>query len=57
MGGHLAALAVFALLVSLVFGTLHRGQMRARVLFALKVFGGFVASAALVGWLMSPFPR
>jgi hypothetical protein len=57
MGGHLAALVVFAALVSVVFGTLHRGQLRGRVLFALKVFATFVASAVLVGWLMSPFPR
>jgi hypothetical protein len=57
MGGHLATLVVFAGLVSVVFGTLHRGQMRARALFAVKVFAAFITSATLVGWLMSPFPR
>jgi hypothetical protein len=57
MGGHFAALAVFSVLVSVVFATLHRGDLRAQALFGLKVFAAFCLSALLVGWLMSPFPR
>jgi hypothetical protein len=57
MGGHLAALVVFSALVSVVFATLHRGDLRAQALFGLKVFAAFCLSALLVGWLMSPFPR
>lgn len=53
---HLLTLAVFAGLVSTVFATLLRDDPRSQLRFGLKVFGAFVASALLIGWLMAPFP-
>jgi hypothetical protein len=53
---HLVYLIVFSALVSSVFATLLRDDMRARVRFALTAFGAFVVSALAVGWLMYPFP-
>ena len=53
---HFVTLLIFAALVSLVFATLMREEPRARVRFGLLTFGAFVASAIVVGWLMSPFP-
>ena len=53
---HFVTLLIFSALVSLVFATLMREDPRARVRFGLLTFGAFVASAIVVGWLMSPFP-
>lgn len=53
---HLAALLLFAALVSTVFATLLRDDLRSQLRFGLKVFGAFVGSAILAGWLMAPFP-
>jgi hypothetical protein len=54
---HLVYLIVFSALVSAVFATILRDDMRSRVRFALRAFGAFVAAAFVVGWLMYPFPR
>jgi hypothetical protein len=56
MTSHLVNLIVFSLLVSAVFATLLRDDWRSRARFGLKVFGAFVLSALVVGWLMYPFP-
>ena len=53
---HLLYLIVFSALVSAVFATLLRDDLRARVRFALGAFGAFVLAAIAVGWLMYPFP-
>ena len=53
---HFVTLVVFSALVSLVFATLMRDDPRSRVRFGLTTFGAFIASAIVVGWLMSPFP-
>ena len=53
---HFVTLLIFAALVSLVFAMLMREDTNARVRFGLMTFGAFVASAIVVGWLMSPFP-
>lgn len=53
---HLLTLLLFSALVSTVFATLLRDDLRSRLRFGLKVFGAFVGSAILVGWLMAPFP-
>jgi hypothetical protein len=54
---HLVNLLIFSVLVSTVFATLLRDDWPGRVRFALKIFGAFVASALVVGWLMYPFPN
>lgn len=54
---HLAYLMVFSALVSAVFATLLRDDLRSRLRFGLTAFAAFVVSALAVGWLMYPFPR
>jgi hypothetical protein len=56
IASHLLALLVFSLLVSTVFATLLRDDLKSRLRFGVKVFGAFVLSALIVGWLMYPFP-
>jgi hypothetical protein len=56
MSSHLVLLLVFALLASTVFATLLRNDLRSRLRFGALLFGAFVLSVVLVGWLMFPFP-
>lgn len=56
MTSHLLLLLLFAFLVSLVFAVLLRDDPRSQLRFGGVVFGGFVASAIVLGWLMYPFP-
>ena len=56
IASHLLSLLVFSLLVSTVFATLLRDDLKSRLRFGAKVFGAFVLSALIVGWLMYPFP-
>jgi heme A synthase len=56
MSSHLVLLLVFSFLVALVFAMLLRDDPRAQIRFGGMVFGGFVVSAILLGWLMYPFP-
>jgi hypothetical protein len=53
---HLVYLLVFSALVSAVFATLLREDMRSRLRFAFGAFGAFVLAAIAVGWFMYPFP-
>ena len=53
---HLVALLAFSSLVSTVFATLLRDDLKSRVRFGLLAFASFVLSAIVVGWIMSPFP-
>jgi hypothetical protein len=56
MGSHLVVLLIFSALVSAVFAMLLREDASSRLRFALTAFGAFVLSAAIVGWIMRPFP-
>jgi heme/copper-type cytochrome/quinol oxidase subunit 4 len=56
MNSHLLLLVVFSFLVALVFAMLLRDEPREQFRFGGMVFGGFVVSAVLLGWLMYPFP-
>ena len=53
---HVVYLIVFSVLVSAVFATLLRDDLRSRLRFGLAAFAAFVVSAVTVGWLMYPFP-
>jgi heme/copper-type cytochrome/quinol oxidase subunit 4 len=53
---HFALLALFALLVSIVFAVLMRDDPRQQVRTAALFFGAFVATAFVFGWLMYPLP-
>jgi hypothetical protein len=46
MRSHFLLLALFAFFVSLVFALRFGGML----------FGGFIVSALVLGWLMYPFP-
>lgn len=56
MNSHLLLLVVFALLVSSVFAALARDEPRAQLRTGAMMFGGFVAAAFVLGWLMYPLP-
>ena len=56
MASHLANLLIFSCLVSVVFATLLRDDVKSRVRLGLTIFGALVLSALAVGWLMYPFP-
>jgi heme A synthase len=53
---HLLLLALFALMVSTVFAALLRDEPRQQIRTGAKMFGGFLAAALLLGWLMYPLP-
>jgi hypothetical protein len=56
MPSHFLLLLLFALFVSVVFAVLLRDDPRSQLRFGGVLFGGFVLSAVLLGWLMYPFP-
>ena len=49
-------LVIFAFFVSLVFAVIAKDDLREQVRFGGMMFGGFLASALVIGWLMYPFP-
>jgi hypothetical protein len=53
---HFLLMALFALLVSTVFAVLLRDTPREQLRTGGIMFGGFVAAALALGWLMYPFP-
>jgi len=56
MTSHFLLLLLFALFVSIVFAVLLRDDARSQLTFGAVLFGGFVMSAVMLGWLMYPFP-
>ena len=56
MASHLLYLFLFAFFVSLVFATLMRDEPRGQLALGARMFGGFVAAALVLGWLMYPLP-
>jgi hypothetical protein len=56
MTSHLGLLILFALFVSLIFSVLMRDEPREQVRLGLRMFGGFVGAAIVLGWLMYPLP-
>jgi hypothetical protein len=53
---HLLLMAIFAFFVSLVFAVIAKDNLRDQLRFGGLMFGGFLASAIVLGWLMYPFP-
>jgi len=53
---HFVLLAIFAFFVSLVFAVIAKDEARGQLRFGGLMFGGFIASAVVLGWLMYPFP-
>jgi uncharacterized membrane protein required for colicin V production len=56
MRSHLVLLIIFAFFVSLIFAVIAKDDLRQQLRFGGLMFGGFLASALVLGWLMYPFP-
>jgi hypothetical protein len=56
MQSHFLLLAIFAFFVSLVFAVIAKDEARGQLRVGGLMFGGFIASAVVLGWLMYPFP-
>ena len=56
MESHFLLLVIFAFFVSLVFAVIAKDELREQLRFGGLMFGGFLASAVVLGWLMYPFP-
>ena len=56
MTTHFLPMVVFALLVSIVFAVLLRDEPREQLKTGGLMFGGFVAAALALGWVLLLFP-
>ena len=56
MTSQVALMALFALLVSIVFGTLMRDTPGEQLRFSGRLFASFMAFAVLAGWLLYFLP-
>ena len=56
MNSHFLLLVVFSFFVSLVFAVLLRDEPREQFRMGAMMFGGFLAAALALGWLMYPMP-
>lgn len=56
MTSHFGLMVIFALFVSVVFATLMRDEPREQVMFAGRLFAGFIGAGVLIGWLLYPLP-
>lgn len=56
MPSHLLLLALFAFFVSLVFAVIAKDDAREQLRLGGLMFGGFLATALVLGWLLYPFP-
>ena len=56
MRSHFLLLAIFAFFVSLVFALIAKDEARDQIRIGGLMFGGFIASAVVLSWLMYPFP-
>jgi heme A synthase len=56
MSSHFLLLLVFAFFVSAVFAALARDQPREQLRTGALMFGGFVAAAVVLGWILYPLP-
>jgi hypothetical protein len=53
---HFGLIVLFSVFVSLVFGVLLRDEPREQIRTGVMMFGGFIGTALVLGWLMYPFP-
>jgi hypothetical protein len=56
MRSHLVLMSIFSLCVSAVFAGLLREDTHEQLVLGAKMFGGMMAAALVLGWLMFPFP-
>lgn len=55
MTSHFLLMLLFSFFVAVVFAVLMKDEPRAQARFGAMVFGGFLVSAVVLGWLMYPF--
>jgi len=53
---HFLLMALYAFFVSVVFAVLLRDHPREQMKTGAMMFGGFLAAAFVLGWLMYPLP-
>jgi len=53
---HLAVMAIFAVLTSMVFAVIARETVREQLRAGLRLFAAFMAAAVAMGWLMYFIP-
>ena len=56
MQSHFVLMLIFSLCVSAVFAGLLREEAHEQLVIGAKMFGGMMAAALVLGWLMLPFP-
>ncbi|MFB3854263.1 MAG: hypothetical protein ACE148_10625 [Vicinamibacterales bacterium] len=56
MASHIFLMTLFAFLVSVVFAVLLADDPGSQLRLGAKLFGGFMVSALVLGWVMYPFP-
>jgi hypothetical protein len=56
MQSHLVLMLIFSLCVASVFAGLLRENTQEQLVIGAKMFGGMLAAALVLGWLMFPFP-
>ena len=56
MTSHVGLMVVFALFVSVVFGTLLRDEPAEQAKLGVRLFAAFVFGGILLGWLLYPLP-
>ncbi len=56
MHSHFVLLVLFAFFVSLIFAVIAKDDPFEQLRFGGLMFGGFIVSALVLGWLMFPFP-
>lgn len=49
-------MVLFSMFVSMVFAVLMRDTPGEQLRLGAAIFGGFIGTAALLGWLLYPFP-
>lgn len=56
MTSHLGLLVLFSVFVSTAFAVLMRDEPKEQLRFGARLFGSFVASAIVLGWLLYALP-
>ena len=56
MTSHFALMIVFALFVSVVFGTLMRDEPKEQLRFGAQLLAAFVVGGVALGWILYFFP-
>jgi hypothetical protein len=56
MPSHLLLLVLFAFFVSLIFAVIAKDDAREQLRLGGLMFGGFLATALVLGWLLYPLP-